>query len=35
MTKAEFTTGPVKRQVAEAWNNEKHKMNYETLKPLI
>ena len=26
MTKAEVPTGPVKRQVAEAWNNEKRKM---------
>jgi hypothetical protein len=25
----------VKRQVAEAWNNEKRKRNYETPKPLI
>ena len=34
MTKAEFPTGPVKRQVVEAWNNEKHKRNYEAPKPL-
>ena len=34
MTKAEFPTGPVKRQVAEAWNNEKRKRNYEAPKPL-
>ena len=35
MTKAEFPTGPVKRQVAEAWNNEKCKRNYEASKPQI
>ena len=35
LTKAEIPTGPVKRQVAEAWNNEKRKRNYETPKPLI
>jgi hypothetical protein len=35
MTKAEVPTGPVKRQVAEAWNNEKRKRNYEASKPLI
>ena len=35
MTKAEFPTGPVKRQVAEAWNNEKRKRNYEAPKPQI
>jgi len=35
MTKAEVPTGPVKRQVAEAWNNEKRKRNYEAPKPLI
>ena len=35
MTKAEVPTGPVKRQVAEAWNNEKHKRKYEAPKPLI
>jgi len=35
MTKAEVPTGPVKRQVAEAWNNEKHKRNYEAPKPPI
>ena len=35
MTKAEVLTGPVKRQVAEAWNNEKRKRNYEAQKPLI
>ena len=35
MTKAEVPTGPVKRQVAEAWNNEKCKRNYEAPKPLI
>ena len=34
-TKAEITTRPVKRQVAEAWNNEKLKRNYEAPKPLI
>ena len=34
-TKAEITTRPVKRQVAEAWNNEKHKRNYEAPKPPI
>jgi hypothetical protein len=34
-TKAKAPTGPVKRQVAEAWNNEKHKRNYEAPKPLI
>ena len=34
MTKAEVSTGPVKRQVAEAWNNEKRKRNYEAPKPL-
>ena len=34
MTKAEVPTGPVKRQVAEAWNNEKRKRNYEAPKPL-
>ena len=31
--KAEFPTRPVKRQVAEAWNNEKRKRNYEAPKP--
>ena len=35
MTKAEVLTGPLKRQVAEAWNNEKRKRNYEAPKPLI
>ena len=35
MTKAEVPTGPVKRQVAEAWNNEKRKRNYEAPKPPI
>jgi len=35
MTKTEVPTGPVKRQVAEAWNNEKRKRNYEAPKPLI
>jgi len=35
MTKAEFPTGPVKRQVAEAWNNEKCKRNYEAPNLLI
>ena len=35
MTKAEAPTGPVKRQVAEAWNNEKRKRNYEAPKPQI
>ena len=35
MTKAEVLTGPVKRQVAEAWNNEKCKRNYEAPKPPI
>ena len=35
MTKAEVLTGPVKRQVAEAWNNEKRKRNYEAPKSLI
>ena len=35
MTKAEVPTGPVKRQVAEAWNNEKRKRNYEAPKSLI
>ena len=35
MTKAEVPTGLVKRQVAEAWNNEKRKRNYEAPKPLI
>ena len=35
MTKAEAPTGPVKRQVAEAWNNEKRKRDYEAPKPLI
>ena len=35
MTKTEAATGPVKRQVAEAWNNEKHKRNYEAPKPQI
>ena len=35
MTKAEFPTGPVKKQVAEAWNNEKRKRNYEAPKPQI
>ena len=34
MTKAEFPTRPVKRQVAEGWNNEKRKRNYEAPKPL-
>ena len=34
MTRAEVPTGPVKRQVAEAWNNEKRKRNYEAPKPL-
>jgi len=34
-TKAKAPTGPVKRQVAEAWNNEKRKRNYEAPKPLI
>ena len=32
---AEFPTGPVKRQVAKAWNNEKRKRNYEAPKPQI
>ena len=35
MTKAEVPTGPVKKQVAEAWNNEKRKRNYDAPKPLI
>ena len=35
MTKTEVPTGPVKRQVAETWNNEKRKRNYEAPKPLI
>ena len=35
MTKAEVLTGPLKRQVAEAWNNEKRKRNYEPPKPPI
>lgn len=35
MTKTEVPTGPVKRQVAEAWYNEKRKRNYEAPKPLI
>ena len=35
MTKAEVPTGPVKKQVAEAWNNEKRKRNYEAPKPPI
>ena len=35
LTKQEIPTRPVKRQVAEAWNNEKHKRNYEAPKPLI
>jgi hypothetical protein len=35
MTKAEVSTWSVKRQVAEAWNNEKHKRNYEAPKPQI
>src|SRR6185312_7764525 len=35
MTKAKVPTGPVKRQVAEAWNNEKRKRNYEASKPQI
>jgi hypothetical protein len=34
MTRAEVPTGPVKRKVAEAWNNEKRKRNYEAPKPL-
>jgi hypothetical protein len=34
MTRAKGPTGPVKRQVAEAWNNEKRKRNYEAPKPL-
>ena len=34
MTKAEVPTGQVKRQVAEAWNNEKRKRNYEAPKQL-
>ena len=29
LTKAKIPTGPVKRQVAEAWNNENPKRNYE------
>ena len=33
MTRAEVPTGPVKRRVAEAWNNEKRKRNYEAPKP--
>ena len=35
LTKAKIPTGPVKRQVAEAWNNEKRKRNYEAPKPQI
>ena len=35
LTKAEIPTGPVKRQVAEVWNNEKRKRNYEAPKPPI
>ena len=35
MTKVEVLIGPVKRQVAEAWNNEKRKRNYEAPKSLI
>src|SRR6185312_15720308 len=35
LTKAKIPTGPVKRQVAEAWNNEKRKRNYEPPKPQI
>ena len=35
LTKAKISTGPVKRQVAEAWNNEKRKRNYEAPNPLI
>jgi len=35
MTKAEVPTGPVKRQVADAWNNVKRKRNHEAPNPLI
>ena len=35
LTKAKVPTGPVKRQVAEAWNNGKRKRNYEAPNPLI
>src|SRR6185369_6809257 len=35
LTKAKIPTGLVKRQVAEAWNNEKRKRNYEAPKPQI
>ena len=34
LSKAEIPTGPVKRQVAEAWNNERRKRNYEAPKTL-
>jgi hypothetical protein len=35
MTKTQAPTGQVKRQVAEAWNNQRHKSNYKVPKPLI